>query len=298
VKPKAMCATTTPVLRGEKFLTYDGDCPMCTATVALLVRWRLVNASQTHSNHDLEPQLLELAQAAGIRNQLVVIDPANGTTRTGVDGLLWLVQDTHQGAWWPSIAGLPGIRHLLQVGYEIVSYNRRIISPPKQRIRCDCEPQATVGRRLSLIVPATIAAAGLLGVSGAGLFRGLQIGDARSGAVAVVLAAALPWVMLAVAAAIGLRGEQRIDAIAHLAVTALVGAVLLSPVTFAWWLAPTATIILAALATLASAGQMFRMQRKRVPAAGLSERWLAGWVATVAVSIVAVVAVCLTRLSA
>lgn len=294
-----MCATTTtPVMRGEKFLTYDGDCPMCTATVGLLVRWRLVKESQTRSNHDLEADLLNLAQSAGIRNQLVVIDPENGTTRTGVDGLLWLVRDTHPGAWWPGVAALPGIRHLLQVGYEIVSYNRRILSPPKHRIRCDCEPQATVGRRLSLIVPATLAAAGLLGLAGAGLFKGLEIGEPLAGATMVTLAAVLPWIALATIAAVVLRGEQRIDTFAHLAVTALVGAVLLAPVAIAWWLTPTATIVLASAATLASAAQMFRMQRKRVLAAGLSERWLAAWVATVAVSIVAVAALCLTRLSA
>jgi predicted DCC family thiol-disulfide oxidoreductase YuxK len=294
-----MCATTTtPVVRGEKFLTYDGDCPMCTATVGLLVRWRLVTEGQTRSNHELEADLSNLAQAAGIRNQLVVIDPVSGATRTGVDGLLWLVRDTHPGAWWPGVAALPGIRHLLQVGYEIVSYNRRILSPPKHRIRCDCEPQATLGRRLSLIVPATLAAIGLLGVAGAGLFQGLEIGDPLVGAAAVTLAAALPWIVLAVAAVVLLGGEQRIDTIAHLAVTALVGAAVLAPVAIAWWLTPTATIVLASAATLVSARQMFRMQRKRVPAAGLSERWLAAWVAAVASSIVAVAALCLTRLSA
>lgn len=293
-----MCAiTTTPVARGEKFLTYDGDCPMCTATVGMLVRGRLVTERQVRSNHDLDGELLHLAQNAGIRNQLVVIDPASGTTRTGVDGLLWLVRDTHPRAWWPGVAALPGIRHLLQLGYEIVSYNRRILSPPKHRIRCDCEPQATVGRRLSLIVPATIAAAGLLGLAGAGLFRGLEIGAPLIGAALVTLAAALPWIALAVAAAIALHGEQRIDTFAHLAVTALVGAALLAPVAMAWWLTPTATIVLASAATLVSARQMFRMQRKRVPAADLSEHWLAAWVAANAASIVAVAALCLTQLS-
>ena len=74
--------------------------------------------------------------------------------------------------------GLPGFRHLLRVGYEAISYNRRIISPPRNQIVCDCEPEATFAHRLTLIVPVLLFAVLLVALFGATAFHAGELGDA------------------------------------------------------------------------------------------------------------------------
>ena len=114
---------------------------------------KLVRAEQTRSNHDLEGADLESVRAAGIRNQVVVLDPQTRETRVGSEGLVWLIGDNLGNPLFMRIWSWPGFRQVMRLGYEAISYNRRVISPPRHRIVCDCEPEVTVARRMSLIVP-------------------------------------------------------------------------------------------------------------------------------------------------
>lgn len=148
----------TATKTAEKILVYDGDCPMCTSTVASLVRLKLVRPEQTRANYDLTGADLEAANSAGIRNQLVVLDVETHQTRVGTDGLLWILRDNTGNHFLVRLLALPLIRDLLRWGYQIVSYNRRIISVPRHQIVCDCEPQVTLARRTSLIVPVALLA--------------------------------------------------------------------------------------------------------------------------------------------
>ena len=243
---------------------------------------RLGRAEQTRANYDLPPEELERARAAGIKNQLVVFDSDTGETRSGSDALLWIIAANRPRNLLVRVLALPGLRQVLRVGYETISYNRRVISPPKHRIVCDCEPEVTVARRLMLIVPLALAALVLVGMLGAALVYHWQLASAASGGLAAMLAAGCGPLVLAVAAAIALRGEQRIDYLAHLAVTFFVGAVLISPAIIAS-LAPSASFVVVfdLLVFAAAAAAMFRMQRRRLAAMQLPPIWLWSWLALV-----------------
>src|SRR6476660_3965437 len=165
---------STAVEKSTRFLTYDGDCPMCTSTVAWLVRTKLVEPDQLRSNHVLEGADLDTVRAAGIRNQLVVLDPISRETRSGTDGLLWIIGDNLGHPLWVRILSWPLVRQLLRFGYETVSYNRRVISPPRHQIVCDCEPEVTLARRLMLIVPLVVFSLALAAAFGAALFHATQ----------------------------------------------------------------------------------------------------------------------------
>jgi hypothetical protein len=89
---------------------------------------------------------------------------------------------------------------------------------------------------------------------------------------------------LVLIALVALRGEQRIDYLAHLAITTFAGAMLLLPFGLAATFLPREGA--AAVACLAGAGAMaimFVMQRRRVAAIGLSARWLWGWLASLVI---------------
>jgi hypothetical protein len=280
-------AMTTQVERGQKILAYDGDCPMCTGTVALLTRWGLVRREQARSNHELSDVDLDAARAAGIRNQLIVLDPVTREARAGVEGLLWIVGDNTARPWWLRLLALAGVRHALGFGYETISYNRRVVSPPRQHVRCDCEPEVTLGRRLTLIVPLAAFATLVIAWFGAAVAYGWGLGDPWSGAALVLAAAGTSWAVMIVAALAFLRGQQRIDYIAHLVITAFVGVLVLLPACMlAWWLPGEANLAIAGISVLSSFAVMLAMQRRRVWAVGLSRRWLWGWVAALVLGFV------------
>lgn len=275
---------TTAVRQSEKFLAYDGDCPMCTSTIGLLLRLKVVRPEQTRSNHDLEGEDFERVREAGIRNQLVVLDPETHETRVGSDGLVWLIGGNLGNPFWMRIWTWPGLRQLLSFGYEAISYNRRVISPPRHRIVCDCEPEVTLARRLSLVVPVMLLTLVFAALFGAGVFHGWQLGDAASGAWFMPTAIAAGLAPLVLIALVALRGEQRIDYLAHLAITTLAGATFLLPFGLAATFLPREGA--AAVACLSGAGAiaiMFVMQRRRVAAIGLAVRWLWGWLASLAI---------------
>ena len=265
---------TTP----DKILTYDGDCPMCIATVGLLLRFKLLRREQTRGNHELTADDLKSVRAAGIRNQLVVLDPQTRETRPGVDGLLWILRENTGNHVVIRLLSLPGIRHLLHGGYQTVSYNRRVISPPRRQIACDCEPEVTLMRRLTLVVPTLVLVVLMTALFGAAVFRGWQLGDALSGAVFMCAAAGSGWAALVLAALVRLRGEQRIDYVAHLVVTMLAGVLVLIPASLLTLVLPRpALIVLDVLSVLASFSLMFAMQRRRVAFLGISTSWLWAW---------------------
>ncbi len=269
---------TTDLKTTELLLAYDGDCPMCLATIGLLLRLGLVRFEQTRSNHDLDAADLAAVRQAGIRNQLVVIDLTTRETRAGSDALLWIIGDNTRGHQLVRLLGLPGFRHMLRYGYETISYNRRVISPPRHQIVCDCEPEVTVARRLTLIVPLLLATILLVAGFGAAVFVGWGLGDAITGAVFIQIAAGAGWVVMIAGGLVLLRGMQRIDYIAHLVVTMFAGALVLVPAAILTPLVPASvSIAMVSLCVLAAFALMFAMQRRRVAAIGLGSIWLWAW---------------------
>ena len=282
---------TTDVRTAEKFLAYDGDCPMCIATVGLIVRWGLVRQEQTRPNYELEAADAELARQAGIRNQLVVFDPNMHETRVGSDGLLWIIGETRGYHTLTRLLNLPGVRQLVSFGYKAISYNRRIISPPAHQIVCDCEPEVTVGRRLSLVVPVLILGMAIAAGFGAAAFVGCELGSAAHGALLMTAATGVGWLLMAIVGFAAFGGMRGLDYVSHLAVTLFGGALVLLPgaVLIAWLPRPVAVAI-AILSLMFCISTMFKMQVRRVKALQLSFAWLWAWSVVLTASFLGIVA--------
>ncbi|MBI3839246.1 MAG: DUF393 domain-containing protein [Planctomycetia bacterium] len=274
---------TTAAENVNRIVAYDGDCPMCTSTVGMLIRLKLLKPAQTRGIHELDRADFDTVYAAGIRNQLVVIDPVTREARAGTDGLLWILRENTGNHWSIRLLALPGLRDLLRWGYRIISYNRRIISPPRRQIVCDCEPEVTLARRLWLILPTLVLTILITAGFGAAVFRGWKLGDARSGALFMEVAAGSGWVAMVVAS-LGLPKEKRIDYLGHLVVTMFVGVLVLVPASLVAPLVPRLGLIaLDCLSVLASFSLMFSMQRRRIAALAISSRWLWAWVVALVV---------------
>ncbi len=261
----------------DKILVYDGDCPMCRATVGVLLRVGAVQPFQLRSNHGLSAEDLEVVRAAGIRNQLVVLETSTKATRAGVDGLLWLMRDSGKPLL-ARVLGLPGIRQALRAGYATISYNRRILSPPRTQIVCDCEPEVTLARRLALVVPLAVVTVAIWALAGSvTLARLVEVDGWRAAAWTALVAASGPLILAAIAAVILPRGK-RIDYVGHLAVTEAAGALALLPVAIAGPWLPSAVLAALACASLAVATLVMRsVQRRRVEVRAIGRAWFWAW---------------------
>ena len=144
---------TTPLL-----LVFDGECPMCVALTRLYLLLGWVPAERRVALQDVDPELLAALTAAGIRNEMAVVEPASRRILTGVPGLFWLLRET----WARPIVWVldrPVLRSVCDVAYRFIGFNRRFFSTPRPRgFQCACEPDERVSYNLSLVVLALVLA--------------------------------------------------------------------------------------------------------------------------------------------
>jgi predicted DCC family thiol-disulfide oxidoreductase YuxK len=223
----------------RRILVYDGDCPMC-RTFSELARWRwLVGDAGTMRHDAFEGEEAARLEAAGIRNELAVLDRTTGEIRSGYDGIVWLLQEGRV-PWLAALLAFPPVRWLLRHDYRLVAYNRRILAPPRRRAACACDPDLHRGYRWAFIVAALlwtglIAAAGGYAFWTTGCFWGdIPAGPAGAGHTPWTgPLVPLGWLALAPLALL-LPSPRGLDHLGHLAwtyaamVLPLLGAVLLT----------------------------------------------------------------------
>jgi hypothetical protein len=261
-----------------KVLVYDGDCPLCIRGSEIFVRLGIVPEERRRTFQSYDGEVAERLAAAGFRNELAVLEPASGEMKLGIPGFLWLFRD----GWLAPLARLLDHRPLvaaLTVLYHLVSYNRRILAPPRSAIRCACDPDDRPGYQLALIVLLLVWATAVTALFGAAVAAASDLATAPQGAAWMVLAAGAGWAAVFLAA-LALPPDVRLRFLGHLGmvmatgVLPLVPAALLAPFLSGPWLA---AVVLAAVA--ASFAVMARQLARRLRYLGLSRGWLAGWAA-------------------
>ena len=130
----------------SKILVYDGDCSMCAWLSRRSVDLGLVSEEGRRPYQSFEGELALRMEEAGIRNEMLVLEPATGELRAGIDAFLWLVADSR---WRPlgRLAALAPVRALLGIAYRTIAYNRRVLAPPPRGITCACDPDPHAGFR-------------------------------------------------------------------------------------------------------------------------------------------------------
>ncbi|HEX5761246.1 MAG TPA: hypothetical protein VF121_18830 [Thermoanaerobaculia bacterium] len=244
-----------------KVLVYDGDCPICIRGSRGFVRLGFLPEERRWEFQALEPGLAGRLAAAGFRNEMAVVEPASGELRTGIPGFLWLLRDGWLG---PVARGLDrrGPREALAAVYHLVSYNRRILAPPRSPIRCACDPDDRPGYQLALLVlllAFALGAAALFGAAVAGA-RGAFAGAAAAGGL---------WSALALGAA-AFPPQAHLRYLAHAGMVVAAGAAALLPAALLAPLLPPPLLRAAAVvAVAASLAVMARQLLRRLRYLGL-----------------------------
>jgi predicted DCC family thiol-disulfide oxidoreductase YuxK len=274
-----------------KLLLYDGECPFCSGVGRLTERAGLLPAGGALAFQDAEPALAERLRAAGIANEVLVLERATGELRSGARGLAWLLAGTRL-APLARLVARPPLREALDALYGFVASNRRFLAAPRPRgPTCACEPDDRPARRRLFTGLAVLLAALPLLLLGWCAPRADYLGHLeRLGAWAPLFAAGAPWCVPALCA-LALPRAARGRYLAHLAATAAAGGLALLPIPLLVLAAPHAgRAALPALLPLGAAlagGLMFAMQRRRLAYQGLGARWLWTWTACAALGLAA-----------
>lgn len=144
-------------------LVYDGECSFCTALSALAVWFGLVAPARRRPYSDFDGAMAIRLWDSGIRDELIVFDPATDQLTGGAAAIVRLLHGSRAApiARWLDHSL---VRVALDLPYRLVAYNRRAIAPPVPGgIRCACDPTDHVGYRwafTTLVAAATWLAAG------------------------------------------------------------------------------------------------------------------------------------------
>lgn len=269
---------TANVASAGKILAYDGDCSMCEAMSALPVRLRLIPASGRRPFQTFTGDMAGRLAAAGIRNEMAVVEPATGEMRMGIPGILWLLRDTSAGSVARAL-DKAWIRPALTAVYRLISYNRRVLAPPRSGIVCACDPDPRPAYQIALIGLLLLFTCGMTALFGGAVAAGTGIASPLQGALWMLLAAGSGWVLLCLAA-FSLPRDLRLRFLGHLGMVMAAGLIVLVP-SMLLSLAIQGPWLAAAFGSSATASflLMARSWRRRLRFLGLSPAWLVGWAA-------------------
>ncbi len=136
-------------------LLYDGICPMCQGFVYWLNKLGLTHPVNVTPWEEADPQITsnDATLAERIRVEVLLVDPTNKQIYGGIDALRQLARMTPQYHWLAQVLELPLVYESARFLYETISYNRRLLSPPKRNgVTCECDPPDSPTARLHLLL--------------------------------------------------------------------------------------------------------------------------------------------------
>ncbi len=268
-----------------KVMVYDGECPMCSGLSAAFVKLGLFPENERRPYLDYEGELAERMWEAGIRNEILVLDPKSEEIRAGAPAILWMLRKT----WIRPFSRVLELRPILDIAslaYRFIAYNRRFLSVPKPRaIACACDPDERPSYQLLLIAVFVAFAAVVVTLLGQVAPPEVKLGETRVGLLGPAAAAGLGWTLLAVLGAVLLSAGERLKYVAHLATTAAAGGLVLVPLLVLQLLAPLGepSFRIAFAGSLAIAVLWTTwLQHVRVRYQKIAGAWLLGWIAAAA----------------
>ena len=263
-----------------KVMVYDGECPMCAGISGAFVRAGLFPEGERKAYQDYEGELSTRMWDKGIRNEILVLEPATGELRSGAAAILWMLRATWIG-WLSRVFERRPFVDGVSLVYRFIAYNRRFLSVPRPKaIACACDPDDRPVYQVLLIATFGAFAAITVTLLGSVAPPEVRLMGSRLGSFAPLIKMFWPWTFPVLCALTLGRGE-RLKYIAHLASTAGAGGLVLLPLGLLGLASPGtiefAFTTLLQLSCIGAGGLMFAMQWRRVTYLKLGSWWLWMW---------------------
>lgn len=188
----------TPEL--EHVLLYDALCPMCLKGVETLRRRGLLENAEPRPLDDAPGLGLPEADVEALRSEMILWSRVSRTSSRGFDAVLRLLEVHGRGRLLRALARVPLFKALGSGLYQLVSRNRRILSPPATGgAACECDPPFRAGWRAALLVSLLAVFAGGTLLQGFSLSIHVRDVPASLSALRALAAAAAGFIVASVA---------------------------------------------------------------------------------------------------
>lgn len=258
----------------NKQIIFDGNCPMCSASIKSAVKWRLLPAEKVVAFDTLDPARHHQVDPDRFRNEMALIDLGDAPTLYGPDAAIHILSEKYSLFRW--LARFATFRQVIRPLYQFVAYNRYAISTPvPQPMRCACEPETPAAFRYAWLAFTLLISVVVTAAFGAALSRYFPDMPASAGAGQMLLIAGTGWLLTLAWAR--LRLENWLEYAAHLGAVMLRGVLILVPF-IAWeYLTGVQHFAIPAVSVLFSSLYMFRQHRLRRQYLLLAPVWHWRW---------------------
>lgn len=255
----------------NKILIYDDTCPMCAAYSSAFVKYGFLNRRLAFS------ELKEQSFVSGInleraRQEIPLADLSGGKTVYGMDALVLILSGKF--SFVKQLMRIKPMYWFLKKLYATISFNRRIIIPPKNsKISCDCAPDFNLKYRVVFILFAILFSSLVswwFGEIVAAYF------GRNGGGYQMLLIAGTGWA-LQILLAISILKHQRMDYIGHLSVIMIIGVLLLVPGNILSLITNYQYAIIPAISVCISSGVMLWQHSRRTAHLQLAQAWTLSW---------------------
>lgn len=129
----------TTVMKTNKILIYDDNCPLCTWYSGAFVKCGLLPAEGRRAFSVIDPVLFDKIDFAKSRNEIPLINTVNGKVFYGIDSLLEIL--SQRFPLIKKIGNFKPIKWFLSKLYKFISYNRKVVVARKcSNGAIDCAP--------------------------------------------------------------------------------------------------------------------------------------------------------------
>ena len=256
------------------WIVYDGNCGTCLVAKKLFTSLKFIPESQCLNFHTLPEHLFNKVSLERFKHGMAYVHDGSEPTRYGLHGIT-----SAFAVKYPVFRKLkPGtlLFRFLNYFYNTLCHNRYFLFPIKKTFACDCEPtfEARYFRRWLGI--------GLLFLLATSSLLGLVLAKATGAAPAelawqIASIVGVGWLVSLILARLLMSLDHYRDYARHLAVIFAVGAIVLVPALFFFWLPSQVLLILLLLSMAMSTLMMLRIHFQRMRFMGLHPKWTFSW---------------------
>jgi predicted DCC family thiol-disulfide oxidoreductase YuxK len=261
----------------SKVIIYDDNCPLCTAYTSGFIKAGLLKPGNRMSFSELQDRgIIQKLYLQRSRHEIPLVDMQGGETLYGVDSLTYILKQNM--SFIGNLMRQPAARWFFKKLYKLVSYNRRVVAPPKEsRSGINVCPDFNTKYRLLFIILAVLIASFVTYWFGAVTQKYLQVDLQVDGGFRMLLIAGTGWVMQMLFATLFLQSRKAIEYIGHLGVIMVVGVLILIPSIPFGAITSYSFPLIPAWSVFCSSATMLWMHYRRVRHLQLSQWWTVVW---------------------
>ncbi len=140
-------------------LLYDEDCPVCNIYTSGFIKTKMLDSQGRKSFELISTEEINYINIERAKNEIALVDKKNKKVYYGIESLLKVIGNSFPlmekaGNWKP-------INYLLKKLYKLVSYNRKVIAPSKNKNdnKIQCVPSLNIRYRVIYILLVTLLTA-------------------------------------------------------------------------------------------------------------------------------------------